>query len=139
MAGQAQGEPTERRLSNTRPRDALGRPLPWDAVGAEMVPEREFIDSSDAIDEAIDYLQRGLPFHAHEVLEQRWRCAPEAEREWWRGLAQAAAGVTQAARGNEVGAQRLLARADATLADTSPPADLADSTTSLLIHHIWSP
>jgi hypothetical protein len=33
----------------------------------------------------------------------------------------------------------LLARAAATLADTSPPADLADSTTSLLIHHIWSP
>lgn len=139
MAGQAQGEPTERRLSNTRPRDALGRPLPWDAVGEEMVPERDFISSADAVAEAVDYLQRGLPFHAHEVLEQRWRCAPGAEREWWRALAQAAAGVTQAARGNEIGAQRLLARAGATLADTSPPADLTDSTTSLLIHHIWSP
>lgn len=139
MAGQAQGEPTERRLSNTRPRDALGRPLPWDAAGEEMVPERDFISSADAVAEAVDYLQRGLPFHAHEVLEQRWRCAPEAEREWWRALAQAAAGATQAARGNEIGAQRLLTRAEATLADTSPPADLADSTTSLLIRHIWSP
>ncbi len=121
MAGQAQGEPTERRLSNTRPRDALGRPLPWGAQGEQMVPEREFISSADAVTEAIDYLQRGLPFHAHEVLEQRWRCAPEDEREWWRVLAQAAAGVTQAARGNEVGAQRLQLRARASLADLAPP------------------
>lgn len=120
MAGQAPGKPTGRRLSNTRPRDALGRPLPWDAVGEEMVPEREFISSSDAVAEAIDYLQRGLPFHAHEVLEQRWRCAPDGEREWWRAMAQAAAGATQAARGNEVGARRLRERASATLAQIDP-------------------
>ena len=112
---------SKKQLSNTRPRDALGRPLPWDAVGAEMVPEREFISSVQAVDEAIDYLQRGLPFHAHEVLEQRWRCAPEEEREWWRALAQAAAGVTQAARGNEVGSQRLRDRASATLAAVNTP------------------
>ena len=89
-----------------------------------MVPEREFIPSADAINEAVAYLQSGRPFHAHEVLEQRWRCAPEDEREWWRVLAQAAAGVTQAARGNEVGAQRLRERAQATLATLSPPPDL---------------
>lgn len=113
--------PPPRRLSNTRPRDALGRPLPWDAVGEEMVPERDWIDSEDAIAEAVAYLQSGRPFHAHEVLEQRWRCAPENEREWWRALAQAAAGATQAARGNEVGAQRLRKRAQATLATHSSP------------------
>lgn len=112
---------TPRRLSNTRPRDALGRPLPWDAVGEEMVPEREFISSAQAVAEAVDYLRSGRPFHAHEVLEQRWRCAPEAEREWWRALAQAAAGVTQAARGNEIGARRLRDRAAATVATVTPP------------------
>ena len=121
MAGSTPDRSAPRRLSNTRPRDALGRPLPWDAVGAEMVQEREFISSVQAVDEAIDYLQRGLPFHAHEVLEQRWRCAPEEEREWWRALAQAAAGVTQAARGNEVGSQRLRDRASATLAAVNTP------------------
>ena len=122
--------PPPRRLSNTRPRDALGRPLPWDAVGEEMVPEREFIDADTAIDEALAYLRSGRPFHAHEVLEQRWRCAPDAERDWWRALAQAAAGVTQAARGNKVGAQRLRKRAQATLADLaitrSLPAELIE-------------
>ena len=95
-----------------------------------MVPEREFIDADTAIDEALAYLRSGRPFHAHEVLEQRWRCAPDAERDWWRALAQAAAGVTQAARGNKVGAQRLRKRAQATLADLaitrSLPAELIE-------------
>lgn len=112
--------PTPRRLSNTRPRDVLGRPLPWGATGEQMVPEREWIDATDAVDEAVAYLRSGRPFHAHEVLEQRWRCAPEDERERWRALAQAAAGATQSARGNQVGAQQLLTRARATL-DAHPP------------------
>lgn len=99
-----------RRLSNTRPRDDLGRPLPWGADGAQMIPERAVISTSVAVTEALDYLESGRPFHAHEVLEQRWRCAPEGEQDWWRALAQAAAGATLAARGNIVGAQRLAAR-----------------------------
>lgn len=122
--GSVSATPPKQRLSNTRPRDALGRPLPWDAVGEAMVPERQWISSADAVSEAVDYLRADRPFHAHEVLEQRWRCAPEDEREWWRALAQAAAGVTQAARGNEVGAQRLRRRAGATLEDLAAPLDL---------------
>lgn len=78
-----------------------------------MVPERGEITSAVAVAEALDYLGRGLPFHAHEVLEQRWRCSPAGERPWWRALAQAAAGVTQGARGNGVGADRLRERAAA--------------------------
>jgi len=141
MAGSTPDRSAPRRLSNTRPRDALGRPLPWDAVGEAMVPEREFITSGQAVEEAIDYLQRGLPFHAHEVLEQRWRCAPEEEREWWRALAQAAAGVTQAARGNEIGSQRLLTRAAATLSDTPLPLDLHIEATADLLRmvHLTAP
>lgn len=108
-----------RRLSNTRPRDALGRPLPWDAIGEPMVPERSQISTHTAVTEALDYLTSGRPFHAHEVLEQRWRCAPDDEQQWWRALAQAAAGVTQAARGNAVGAQRLAARSHRIV--TGPP------------------
>lgn len=121
------GPTSPRRLSNTRPRDELGRPLPWGAPGEDMVPEREWIDASDAIDEAVAYLQSGRPFHAHEVLEQRWRCAPEDEREWWRALAQAAAGVTQAARGNQVGAQRLRERARARLESLAVPIPVTRS------------
>jgi hypothetical protein len=64
-----------------------------------------------AIDLAEDYLGRGLPFHAHEVFEARWRCSPTEERELWRALAQMAAGFTHHARGNPAGTRALLARA----------------------------
>ncbi len=98
-----------------RPRDRLGRPLPWDATGYPTVPIRADISAEDAIAEARAYLDEGLPFHAHEVLEMRWRCCPPDERDLWRALAQAAAAVTHEARGNPVGAQRLHERASATL------------------------
>ena len=104
-----------------RPRDRLGRPLPRDATGYPTVPIRADISSTDAIAEARAYLDEGLPFHAHEVLEMRWRCCPPDERDLWRTLAQAAAGVTHEARGNPVGAQRLHARASATLAAYAGP------------------
>ena len=104
-----------------RPRDRLGRPLPWDATGYPTVPIRADISSTDAIAEARAYLDEGLPFHAHEVLEMRWRCCPPDERDLWRTLAQAAAGVTHEARGNPVGAQRLHARASAALAAYAGP------------------
>ena len=51
-----------------------------------------------------------MPFHAHEVLEDAWKAAPEAERELWRGLAQLAVGLTHAARGNTRGGVALLER-----------------------------
>lgn len=85
------------------------------------MPDRVFVGSGEAISEALSYLAEGLPFHAHEVLEQRWRCCPDPERPLWRALAQAAAALTHAARGNPVGAQRLLARAAMTAADYDGP------------------
>lgn len=107
-----------------RPRDRLGRPLPRDdPAGFPGVTPRAEISSGEAITEARDYLARGLPFHAHEVLEMRWRCCPAEERDLWRALAQAGAAATHAARGNPIGAQRLLERARATLTEwqaTSP-------------------
>ena len=55
-------------------------------------------------------LDAGRPFHAHEVLEDSWKAAPEGERALWRGLAQLAVGVTHARRGNARGAIALLRR-----------------------------
>ncbi len=98
--------------SSERPRDRLGRPLDsGDPRAFPTVPERDVISGVQAWDEAVDYLQRDLPFHAHEVFEQRWKCAPEAEREVWRALAQWGAALTQQARGNAVGQKRLAMRA----------------------------
>ena len=108
-----------------RPRDRLGRPLTWDAVGYPGVDQRASITSAEAVDEAHGYLERDLPFHAHEVLEMRWRCCPADERPLWRGLAQAAAGATHAARGNAVGAERLSERAQESIATYAGPLDEA--------------
>ncbi len=69
------------------------------------------IGSAETIDLAENYLRDGLPFHAHEVFEARWRCCPVAERSLWRALAQLAAGLTHHARGNNLGAGALLRRA----------------------------
>ena len=113
-----------------RPRDRLGRPLAWDAVGYPGVEPRPSITSAEAVAEATDYLEQGLPFHAHEVLEMRWRCCPADERPLWRGLAQAAAGATHAARGNSVGAVRLQERAQENIAAYAGPID--DATRALI-------
>ena len=113
-----------------RPRDRLGRPLAWGAAGYPGVEPRPSITSAEAVAEATDYLEQGLPIHAHEVLEMRWRCCPSAERPLWRGLAQAAAGATHAARGNSVGAVRLQERAQENIAAYAGPID--DATRALI-------
>jgi uncharacterized protein len=100
----------EGRARNARPRDALGRPLPYGAVGEERAPEGVVRASADSLAEAQELLDAGRPFHAHEVLEDAWKSAPEAERQLWRGLAQLAVGLTHAARGNARGAATLLDR-----------------------------
>lgn len=101
-------------MPDPRPRDHLGRPLPRDAAVTEIVPtvpDRDSISSTQAWDEACEYLAFGRPFHAHEVFEQRWRCCPQDERSAWRALAQWGAALTHLARGNPVGAHRLAVRA----------------------------
>lgn len=56
-------------------------------------------------------LDRGRPFAAHEALEVRWKSCPDEERDLWQGLAQLCVGLTHHARGNPVGASRLVERA----------------------------
>ena len=99
------------RARNARPRDALGRPLPHGAEGVERAPEGVPRTPDEAVAEAQRLLDAGRPFHAHEVLEDAWKAAPDAERQLWRGLAQLAVGLTHAARGNARGAARLVERA----------------------------
>lgn len=77
-----------------------------DAAATLAAAERAFAD--------------GLPFHAHEILEERWRRTSGGEREVWRALAQFAASVTHAARGNRVGAAALDGRAQRTLTSLQP-------------------
>ena len=98
----------------TRPRDRYGRPLAFDAPAHQIVatvPERHDISSATAWDEATSYLNQDLPYHAHEVFEQRWRCCPPGESDCWRALAQWGAALTHQARGNPKGSREVAARA----------------------------
>ncbi|MGW0332851.1 DUF309 domain-containing protein [Streptomyces sp. NPDC003011] len=107
----------EGRARNARPRDGLGRPLPYGTEGVARQPEGVVRAPQDSVTEAQGLLDAGRPFHAHEVFEDAWKSGPEEERELWRGLAQLAVGLTHAARGNITGGARLLRRGAGAVAD----------------------
>jgi hypothetical protein len=100
----------EGRARNARPRDGLGRPLPYGAEGVARQPEGVVRTPQETVAEAQELLDAGRPFHAHEVFEDAWKSGPDEERALWRGLAQLAVGLTHAARGNVTGGARLLRR-----------------------------
>ncbi|RSD13338.1 DUF309 domain-containing protein [Amycolatopsis eburnea] len=105
----------EGRARNARPRDGLGRPLPYGSDGVERQPEGIVRTPAQTLAEAQRLLDDGKPFHAHEVFEDAWKSADGPDRELWRGLAQLAVGLTHAARGNNVGAASLLERGAANI------------------------
>ncbi|MFD8152218.1 DUF309 domain-containing protein [Streptomyces sp. NPDC057417] len=109
-AGSARDRDGEGRARNARPRDGLGRPLPYGSEGVPRQPEGVVRTPEETVREAQRLLDEGKPFHAHEVFEDAWKSGPDEERELWRGLAQLAVGLTHAARGNLTGGARLLRR-----------------------------
>ena len=117
----AQGRP-----QNARPRDRLGRPLPYGSEGAGALPEGLTLSPVEALDLAQVLLDDGRPFHAHEALETAWKSAPDDERALWQGLAQLTVGLTHYLRGNLTGARAVVERAISALDQyaTQPPYDL---------------
>ena len=112
MSGPRDRDPAGR-PRNARPRDELGRPLPRTrsaADGAARVPDDLVVSPAEAAALGGSMLAEGRPFHAHEVFEAAWKSAPDEDREFWRGLAQIAVGLTHARRGNARGAVTLLRR-----------------------------
>ncbi|GMA40024.1 DUF309 domain-containing protein [Mobilicoccus caccae] len=101
----------EGRARQARPRDALGRPLPYGATGVEPVDETP-LPPERTIEVARGLLAAGRPFSAHEIYETRWKSCPQAERDLWKGLAQLCVAITHGARGNTTGARRLLGRGE---------------------------
>ncbi|MCF3146456.1 DUF309 domain-containing protein [Streptomyces platensis] len=122
----------EGRARNARPRDGLGRPLPYGSPGVARQPEGVPRTPAQSLTEAQRLLDDGMPFHAHEVLEDAWKAAPETERELWRGLAQLAVGLTHAARGNTTGGTTLLDRGAAAIAPYAETAPYGIDITGLL-------
>ncbi|MFD5395996.1 DUF309 domain-containing protein [Streptomyces sp. NPDC127097] len=122
----------EGRARNARPRDGLGRPLPYGSPGVARQPEGVPRTPAQSLAEAQRLLDGGMPFHAHEVLEDAWKAAPQEERELWRGLAQLAVGLTHAARGNTAGGTALLDRGATAIAPYEKTAPYGIDITGLL-------
>jgi hypothetical protein len=112
-----------RQRRNLRPRDELGRPLPYGSDGFTPPSWVKPRNATEAIQLAQRLLDDGLPFYAHEVLEDEWKAAPGADRQLWRGLAQLTVGMTHCARGNRAGALSLMRRGAAAIEPyrASPP------------------
>lgn len=122
------------RPQSTRPRDALGRPLPYGSDGVPRIPDDLQLPPSETLAYAQDLLDRGLAFNAHEVLEAAWKNGPDDERELWQGLAQLAVGITHVQRGNVKGAITLLRRASARIALGDLPAPHGIDVAGLIAH-----
>ncbi|HEY7846890.1 MAG TPA: DUF309 domain-containing protein [Candidatus Limnocylindria bacterium] len=78
-------------------------------------------------DEADELFRRGVAlfngvryWHAHEAWETLWRAAPDAERDFYQGLIQLAAGLLHLQRRNRRGARNKLAEGVARLKPFQP-------------------
>jgi uncharacterized protein len=109
------------RPRNTRPRDALGRPLRQGSQGVPRIPDDLELTPAETLAYAQRLLDRGLAFNAHEVLEAAWKNGPADEKQLWQSLAQLLVGITHVQRGNLNGAIAVLGRAAAGL-DVDRPA-----------------
>jgi predicted metal-dependent hydrolase len=56
-------------------------------------------------------MRSGAYFEAHEALEDAWRAAEPAEKDFYQGLVHFTVAWYQAGRGNRVGCERQLAKA----------------------------
>ncbi|QDY80130.1 DUF309 domain-containing protein [Streptomyces qinzhouensis] len=112
------------RARSARPRDGLGRPLPYGRAGVAREPEGVVRSPRETLETAQRLLDEGKPFHAHEVFEDAWKSRPEPERDLWQGLAQLAVGLTHAARGNAQGGATLLERGAERIAGYGDPYDV---------------
>ena len=68
----------------------------------------------------LELIRVGRYYDAHEVLEDAWRAAAPAERDFFQGLVHVAVAWYQAGRGNEVGCERQLEKAARRLGPYAP-------------------
>ena len=67
--------------------------------------------SRSKLESGLELIRRGEFFAAHEELEDAWRAAEPAERDFFQGLVHVAVAWYQAGRGNHVGCERQLEKA----------------------------
>jgi predicted metal-dependent hydrolase len=65
-------------------------------------------------------MRKGAYFEAHEALEDAWRAADPDEKDFYQGLVHVTVAWYQAGRGNRVGCERQLEKAQRRLAAFAP-------------------
>lgn len=106
----------EGRPENQRPRDRFGAPLPRgarDELPERVDPETVCRDLDEGVARAANLFDQQRFFEAHEFFEWVWKLPDldQADRSFFKGLAQVAVGMTHTQRGNASGATTLLRRA----------------------------
>jgi predicted metal-dependent hydrolase len=74
----------------------------------------------DDLDRGLQLMREGAYFEAHEALEDAWRASDPAEKDFFQGLDHVTVAWYQAGRGNWVGCERQLAKAERRLGPFAP-------------------
>lgn len=74
----------------------------------------------EALSRGVELIRGGEFFAAHEELEDAWRAAEPAERDFLQGLVHVAVAWYQAGRGRRIGCERQLEKAARRLAPYAP-------------------
>ena len=76
--------------------------------------------ASGALERGLDLARAGEYFAAHEALEDAWRDAEPAEKDFFQGLVHVVVAWYQAGRGNRTGCERQLEKAVRRLSRYAP-------------------
>ena len=74
----------------------------------------------DDLARGLGLMRDGAYFEAHEALEDAWRAADPAEKDFFQGLVHVTVAWYQAGRGNRVGFERQLEKAERRLTPFAP-------------------
>jgi len=85
-----------------------------------MRPEKNTAESRAALSAFMSAFEAGAFFEAHEILEAFWVGYRDDDRDFYRGLIQAAVALHHLGGGNKVGAASVAARARGNLAPYAP-------------------
>jgi uncharacterized protein len=105
VAGQEPRQKTE------RPRDELGRPLPWDQENRLELEDFDSLSQEENHRLGIGHFNEGRFFQAHEAWETAWKQGRGTQdEEFFKGLSQLGAGYVHYRRGNPHGTRTLIRR-----------------------------
>jgi len=99
------------RQKTNRPRDELGRPLPWEEPNRLELEDFDSLSLEENHRLGTAHFNAGRFFQAHEAWETAWKQARgTSDEEFFKGLSQLGAGYVHYRRVNPHGAQTLIRR-----------------------------